>query len=568
VRALPAPCFLILGAWFLLALALIGVGALFRRACRCPARGAADLLLSAWVGWACVISVLQIWNLVLPVDGRFSILLLVVGLLGLVVGGQAPWRAVVAGLSRKWPPLLALGLVALWLANRALAGPSHGDTGAYFVPVARWLGTYRLVPGLANLYYIFGLNQAYFLHVAMLEVGPLVRQSSHVANGIFVLLLFAQALLGLDRVLRWNRPRTPADLFHALFLPAAVLLGFGIFLTSPSPDLAIFALSVVLSGRFIDLLSRPGPLPAPDFDVATIALLALVGPALKLTFAGLTAALLPMALLVWAVRDRPSRDSAVRTLAVLAATAVLTIGVWMIRGVVVSGCPLFPSHVACFPVPWAADASAVKQIVAPVEAHLSDVVRNPTWGAKRLASIGWGEREVLLPLAIAAAAGVLTILVRLAGLFRGRRTPRLPAYILLPPLTTLMLGFATSPMARYMGATFWLLAVETVLLALGSATFGGRRWVVAVTCAASLGLALLPFFGDRAVLSGLTELQPMSVPQVEEVRLASGLLVRVPRTTCGDAPLPCTPAPDPALRLRRDGDLSSGFVLDRSARAR
>lgn len=44
----------------------------------------------------------------------------------------------------------------------------------------------------------------------------------------------------------------------------------------------------------------------------------------------------------------------------------------------------------------------------------------------------------------------------------------------------------------------------------------------------------------------------------------SGLEVLVPSADfyCWNAPLPCTPEPLPGLRLRREGDLSSGFVMD------
>jgi hypothetical protein len=52
--------------------------------------------------------------------------------------------------------------------------------------------------------------------------------------------------------------------------------------------------------------------------------------------------------------------------------------------------------------------------------------------------------------------------------------------------------------------------------------------------------------------------------------LKTGFVVNVPRGTdsCWDAPLPCTPFPNPALRLRRPGDLRRGFMLDPVVHAR
>ena len=47
-------------------------------------------------------------------------------------------------------------------------------------------------------------------------------------------------------------------------------------------------------------------------------------------------------------------------------------------------------------------------------------------------------------------------------------------------------------------------------------------------------------------------------------------VVNVPTVSdsCWNAPLPCTAYPNPALRLRRDGDLGSGFMLDPVLHAR
>ena len=58
--------------------------------------------------------------------------------------------------------------------------------------------------------------------------------------------------------------------------------------------------------------------------------------------------------------------------------------------------------------------------------------------------------------------------------------------------------------------------------------------------------------------------EPMPRPGLVEMRLETGLVVQFPGQSqcCWDGPLPCTPDPSPGLRLRRDGDLGSGFVLD------
>jgi hypothetical protein len=57
---------------------------------------------------------------------------------------------------------------------------------------------------------------------------------------------------------------------------------------------------------------------------------------------------------------------------------------------------------------------------------------------------------------------------------------------------------------------------------------------------------------------------PMPTVELKEFVTNSGLILYVPQKgdQCWDAPLPCTPYPKLNLRLRKEGDMSSGFMLD------
>jgi hypothetical protein len=141
-----------------------------------------------------------------------------------------------------------------------------------------------------------------------------------------------------------------------------------------------------------------------------------------------------------------------------------------------------------------------------------------------------------------------------------RPRPRGPASVVVPPLASFVFCLVTAPRPRFVGAVLWVLAAEAVLLALGTdAGAASRRLVLA----GALVLALLPFLDGRPVFRRLSGFEPQPQPRVEEVRLESGLVVRVPTVadSCWDAPPPCAPHPDPRLRLRRAGDLESGFLI-------
>jgi hypothetical protein len=240
---------LVLGTWAAIALVLVGLGSLVRRAGGATARDANDLLVSFWLGWAVLVLALQIWHLFHPIDGAARATCIAAGLLGLVLGGAEPWSRVLPGIPRNLPALLAAAALAIWLSNHALAGARYGDVAAYFVPTVRWLVEQRIVPGLANLHAHYALNQSYFGYVAALEFGPFAGRSFHLANGLVVLALGLRVVLAAWRLLRLGRAIDPQDAFYALLAPGIFALVVSIWFTSPSPDVGVFALGSVASGE-------------------------------------------------------------------------------------------------------------------------------------------------------------------------------------------------------------------------------------------------------------------------------------------------------------------------------
>ena len=241
---------------------------------------------------------------------------------------------------------------------------------------------------------------------------------------------------------------------------------------------------------------------------------------------------------------------------------------WVLRNVLLSGCPFYPSPLGALPVDWRVQADAAAWITTlmvggPVWTGLGNV----RWAVSRLRSLGWLSWDVLVPTAIAIATipvGLVAISIRLLRRVAEMRVR--PLLVLLPALASFAFVGAAAPMPRYAGATFWLLAMQAVMLVIGPAAFEAgrlRRVVAGVAVLIPTGVLLLR---EPALLSGLTDFQASPPPVVSEVRLPSGLVVAVPRYgQCWDAPLPCARSRDPGLRLRRVGELGSGFVIDRSA---
>ena len=549
-----------LAAWAVAALVLVGWGALGRRLLGARAASADDWLVSFWVGWCAVVLALQVWHLALPMGRAATAACVLIGAVGLVLGAAngVPWlrRA-----GRHAPAIVGAGAVALWLSNHALGGARYGDVGAYFLPTVHWYLAYPIMPGLGNLHGFFALNQSYFLYVAALDVGPFAGRSFHLANGLLVLALGVRMVLALERVLRLRRAARLEDVYYACMAPGTLALGVGIFLTSTSPDVAIFALGTVCTGELIALFAADPRRRAARLRI--LVLLAVTGLTVKLSFVGFAAALLLVAAGVWWRSDRPPGLRLVRELGIAALIGLAALVPWVARNVVMSGFPFFPSAVIVLPVEWRVQTDVegwLRYSVHPGGAFA--MFQQPRWFLQQLVKQQWNAPDVVGPLLV-AAAGLSIALVRRA--VRGGGAGALPLVATLPALASLLFCLMMSPVPRYAGATVWMLAATGVLVACGdlvSRAGSALRLVLVAAIVTATALALR--IGMDPFWLRLKDFELMSPTAYEARRLESGFVVNVPTNNdaCWFAPLPCTAYPNPALRLRREGDPAGGFMLD------
>jgi hypothetical protein len=193
-------------------------------------------------------------------------------------------------------------------------------------------------------------------------------------------------------------------------------------------------------------------------------------------------------------------------------------------------------------------------------------LRDLRWFLTRIDSLGWLGDDVLVPGAIAGVALVVGLVGFVIRLLR-RRPPhrRVSVLIVLAPIASFVFIAQTAPMPHYAGATFWLIALECVLIVLANGAALDAGWRRVVASAAILAVAGFVVARDRPLLRETRDFASPATPRLTETELPSGLVVHVPEYgQCWNAPLPCAPEPNPALRLRRPDDLGAGFMIDRT----
>ncbi|HEY5227016.1 MAG TPA: hypothetical protein VIJ19_00675, partial [Opitutaceae bacterium] len=498
---------------------------------------------------------------------------------------QCLWRGEWARGRRTWRPdagtaLLAglWGVAALWVAARSMQTPLDFDSGLYHFAAIRWVNVLRIMPGLGNLHGRLAFNSSYFCYVGALNFYPYLGHGRSIANSYLFLVVLAQVLARLrpalsdPRALAENRglARGP-DL---LVLPLLAYVGVtSLGLASPSADLASLLLQVeiflILAHGAADWDTGSAPRSAWIFTLGFLAATAVTVKLSNLGFALGVAAVCAAA----ARSGRTARGA--RGLREGSLLCLLVLGIWCVRGYILSGYPAYPSTVGALGFDWSVsptqarhDADAIVSWAREPWSDPAQVLGNWHW----LDSWFWRARRNTVgfvhPLAFFLAASLAAVSIR----WRRPRgvVPRGvgPWVYLAPVAAGLAFWAVTAPDIRFANALIWLLAAGAALALMGAAA---QRWqqgvgvlvlLVALACNGEFiawGTGHLSSLRDIS-LSGW---QPILPSSYVARRTASGMVVLyytgAPDGLIWDGPIPATPDFNPALAFRDPQRPGAGF---------
>jgi hypothetical protein len=255
-------------------------------------------------------------------------------------------------------------------------------------------------------------------------------------------------------------------------------------------------------------------------------------------------------------------------LSVLPLPGALAFFTWILRGILLSGYPAYPSTCGGLDVPWRIPASlATNETIwirswARWPSHSpEEVLGQWQWLAPWTKSLFLNNQNwirVLLPLAMILFGLLLFLLFNKRLDFPHRRRI---ALFLLPAVCGLLFWFFTAPSPRFLGASLFIFAtglIVTVIPAFSPSLQRLATFFLIFYCA-MLIFAAVHFTGWF-----VERLSPVPEAELVSRKSAGGLVVHVPRSgdQCWDAPLPCAPRFDPRLRLRHSPDLARGFYLE------
>ena len=561
--------------WAVIALALIGLGTivltLFSEGY--------SLIDAFWMGLAISVTVLEIWNLVLPITVSVTMFLFGAGLLGLALNRSALQNSLRSTLQApRW--LLFLGIAfALLLALRSCGLCEYYDTGLYGASSVRWIQTYPSVPGLANLHGRLGFNSSVFLCIAALGQGPWKDLGFHLFTGFLLSALWVTLLPACARCVS-QAAASPVDWFHCILAVPAFFWTTRSRIVGTQTDESAAIVCLIAAGiLFADLSQyspqdRPNPQPSRLVLAATLFSLAVTFKVSTAVFAFFAWCLVFRR--IWQTTASP-RKRRLHLAAVLLSATVLLVP-WFARSIILSGYPLFPATVFAFPVPWKMPLSAARWYALGVHSwgRIPDAPFRDTQGLHWLGD--WLHRALRnrpsfqVPLAISLAGLAIALFLHFR---QGKPRPACPQLSLLfPGLAGIIFWFAASPDLRFAQFAIWTTAATLGAWGIVSLDFQrspshtrpAHTGIVLAALLLSTIWCVISFGWKEPIqaLRGVQQPPPLPKPALILRHTLSGLPVYVPAqgNQCWDAPLPCTPYFDESLRLRDDSSRRSGFTSE------
>jgi hypothetical protein len=516
------------------------------------------LSLTALSGLAVLGTIANSLDFFTPITAPIALAMLIAGWILLALNRHYMLHMVAA---RPRPVLgyILLGLVLLaYAAYFAHKGTSDYDTGLYHLQSVKWINESRLPQGLANLHSRFGYNSLWFSIEAMLQVPYEASQRPFILNGIlFSLYGFATIAAWVEAV---SKRVTLSNTFLIATTPAWIDMTKRGYIGSLSPNFPIILLTFWLIALSIQALESEQDRWSCEIAALWLAFFAITIKALAAFLL-----LLPASTLAWNLyKHKLPPWSDLEKLPLAGCVAVL-LGVWMLRGVMLSGCIAYPTRAGCFPsAPWAVPISAVENEAMWIQSWARQPHAPPE---QVLANWNWlrpwwdqfkSTRIVQEAMSLASIGFLLWVIgIRKHNVCQDLIAGGLPILAILAGIT---LWFLIAPDGRF--AEGYIRSLGVLFFSNGfhrlSTLRPSTERISVLVLVIVIGLMIYPranLYFDMMTRQTISFSYP-SIPVIEVKENWTDEGVRVLSPVAGDqcwnAELPCTPYFDPRLHIVLD----------------
>ncbi|MBP9151102.1 MAG: hypothetical protein KBF73_02360 [Flavobacteriales bacterium] len=440
---------------------------------------------------------------------------------------------------KGWSRLSIAGLVVFSIISVLCSAHTslNNDSGLYYIQFMKWINSYPVVPGLANLHDRLGFNSHWHLLNAAFNLNNMGGNTNDL-NG----LLFILIGLGIfDSASRLAQQMTLFDLIWTIFpVPFFLLLRF---LTSSAPDLPATLIPLIYFSILIDRKEN-SPLPI-------LALLIVFAATIKVMSVLHAIALLP--LLFWVIK----RDDwkALFTTAILVAFVAVP---WLGRNVIQTGYFVFPMEsIDLFNFDWKVPNELVASTRKMVDIHARFGNYELTNYGKPMSDwltdwFGNQSKSVLALLVLVLMSSLIVILTSAHNIIRNTTTQK--TFINLFLALTVFVSFAfwwkSGPNPRFIYGVLFFFFSYTIALIMVNFQIG--RWLRFVPI-----LSLVPMLVISRTI--LKETGPARTTEFETIKGENSIIYYpINSDKCWEHDLPCANMNRYDLELREES-LEGGF---------
>ena len=320
------------------------------------------LIAAVWLGVVVLSISLLATSLVLPLSPLVGAVV-TVSICSFSLLSQRTRTEMVA-LKSLLSPDLIIGFFTLEFGVAALTTRqvTFYDTGLYHYGAIQWLSEFGAVPGTALLFTNLGFTSSWFALAAPLNAEIFDSRVSAVTNGFAFLIAVLHFLISLTHGFT-NKVKLSdwlVVIFSLIILPTLIVSPqMSLILVSTSPDVPIIFLIQVTAWTVVIVSNHKTSslykVKYPTLNAQTIPLILSAGAVtIKLTA-------LPL-LFISGLFYVFGTGFSLRRLLIGSAMIVLLLSPMFIFGIITSGCPLYPSSLLCFDLPWSPTAQAVKNV--------------------------------------------------------------------------------------------------------------------------------------------------------------------------------------------------------------
>lgn len=524
-------------------------------------------VLEPFVGLVILTTLTNLLNFVRPITSDHALWAVIAGWVFLAVRW---YRAKFTVPNPIWI-VLGLGWIAV-ISTQAVLQAWNSDSGLYHIPAIRWTTQEMLPFGLANLHGRLGFNSSWFSLSALMTqiVSPFAANYTAAASETLFSLVGLSVIYAFRRFVG-SRTVDPAT----VFLLMMGLLGFSYLvitnLSSPSTDHPVLLLALMLI--YVALRT------VPEQDAARRAYDLFLMVTLYFFVVSIKVSMLPLGLIpLWffLVMLKRRQMSLVRFAPLVVVGALIALP-WLGRGLVMSGCALYPVYATCMPEwEW-----TVRQASAENEAtYVASWARSPRTPPDQVFANwnwvnGWfarltGSIDFRIPFA-AFVIGVILLAMNWRAVLAYPDKLHIVA-ILVCLLLCIAYWFITAPDLRFGVSWFWAIALIT--LAFGVWFLYQVPMLVNPLRLAAILVLLGAAWSTSIIGTGYVDragwdyhrlwyaVPPIPASDVQVSKNNQGIEISVSQSgRCYWSALVCTPYFEPTLRLHRTPDTRLYFTF-------